>query len=270
MGRDSAEGAKFDLDCWRDSVKIWVDKELVENSVDYLDANNWPLGAGVFETLRTEDGSVQLLSRHMRRAIASARELKISIPDEDLISHAIDELLAVTPHHVGRLRLSFSGMRFVVTHEAYSSETGALKVVISQEFSSTVGRQHKVFPYSGRWGLSQEATAAECDEVILIDRDDRVCEGAVSNYAFRIHGQWRTPPITAGILPGVIRALAVEECGVVVRDISRADVTSSEAAIAMSSLKIGRPISSIDGRSLAIDSDVSDICSKLRQLATTH
>jgi branched-chain amino acid aminotransferase len=270
VGRDSAEGAKFDLDCWRDSVKIWVDKELVENSVDYLDANNWPLGAGVFETLRTEDGSVQLLSRHMRRAIASARELKISIPDEDLISHAIDELLDATPHDVGRLRLSFSTDRFIATHEAYVSDNNPLKVIVNQELSLTVGRQYKVFPYSGRLDLLNQAIAAGCDEVILIDRDDWVCEGAVSNYAFRIHGQWRTPPITAGILPGVIRALAIEECGVVVRDISRADVTSSEAAIAMSSLKIGRPISSIDGRFLAIDSDVSDICSKLRQLATTH
>jgi branched-subunit amino acid aminotransferase/4-amino-4-deoxychorismate lyase len=106
--------------------------------------------------------------------------------------------------------------------------------------------------------------------VILIDQDDRVCEGAVSNYAFRIQGQWRTPPITAGILPGVIRALAVEKCGVVVKDLSRADVFSCEAAIVLSSLKIALPVESIDGRSLALDSNVSEICSKLRQLATAH
>jgi branched-chain amino acid aminotransferase len=116
----------------------------------------------------------------------------------------------------------------------------------------------------------QEATVAGCDEVILIDQEDRVCEGAVSNYAFRIDGQWRTPPITAGILPGVIRAIAVEKCGVVVRDVSRTDAVSCEAAIVMSSLKIALPVASIDGRSLDIDSDVSDICSKLRQFATAH
>jgi branched-chain amino acid aminotransferase len=141
---------------------------------------------------------------------------------------------------------------------------------VSQELSSTVGRQYKVFPYSGRLDLLNEATAAGCDEVIQIDQSDRVCEGAVSNYAFRIAGQWRTPPITAGILPGVIRAVAVEKCGVVVQDLSRADLTSCEAAIVMSSLKIAIPVASIDGRSLANDSDVSDICSKLRQFATAH
>jgi len=251
-------------------LKIWVDRELVESSSAYLDDKNWPLGSGLFETLRTEDGSVQFLARHMRRVIASGRELNIPIPGEDLISQAIEDLLAVTPHAVGRLRLSFSSQRFIATHEAYSSHDEPFKVIVSQEPSSTVGRQYKVFPYSGRLDLLNEATAAGCDEVILIDRDDRVGEGAVSNYAFRIEGQWRTPPITVGILPGVIRAVAVEKCGVVVKDLSRSEVISCEAAIVMSSLKIARPITSIDGRSLAIDSDVSDICSKLRQFATAH
>ena len=251
-------------------MKIWVDDGLVEDSTGYLDSNSWPLGTGLFETLRTEDGSVQLLSRHMRRVIASARELSIPIPNEDVISQAIDELLDATPHDVGRLRLSFSTDRFIATHEAYVSDNNPFKVIVSQELSLTVGRQYKVFPYSGRLDLLNEAMAAGCDEVIQIDRDDRVCEGAVSNYAFRIEGQWRTPPITAGILPGVIRAVAVEKCGVVVKDLSRADAISCEAAIVMSSLKIARPVASIDGRTLVIDSDVSDICSKLRQFATTH
>ena len=251
-------------------MKIWVNNELVDESSDYLDDQNWPLGTGLFETMRTENGSVQYLARHMRRAVASARVLKIPVPDEDLVSQAIDELLVATPHKVGRLRLSFSKDRFVATHESYISEEKPLKVMVSQELSSTVGRQYKVFPYTGRLGLLQEAITAGCDELIQIDHDDRVCEGAVSNYAFRIDGQWRTPPITAGILPGVIRAIAVEKCGVVVKDLSRASLSSCEAAIAMSSLKIALPVSSIDGRTLANDSDVSDICSKLHQLATAH
>ena len=251
-------------------MKIWVNSGLVEDSSGFLDANNWPLGTGLFETLRTENGSVQLLSRHMRRVIASARELSIPIPNEDLISQAIDELLNATPHDVGRLRLSFSTERFIATHEAYVSDNNPFKVKVSQELSLTAGRQYKVFPYTGRLDLLNEATAAGCDEVILMDAEERVLEGAVSNFAFRIAGQWRTTPITTGVLPGVLRAVAIEECGVVVKDLSRTDVSRCEAAIVMSSLKIALPVASIDGRSLAIDSDVSDICSKLRQFATTH
>jgi len=250
-------------------MKIWVNDKLVEASSDVLDEKNWPLGNGLFETMRTENGSVQLLARHMRRVIASSRELSIPIPDEDLIWRAIQELLAVTPHSVGRMRLSFGSERFVATHENYIPEDGPLKVLVSQRKISAVGRQHKAFPYADRLEILQEALKEGCDEVVLIDQDDRVREGAVSNFAFRIHGEWRTPPITAGILPGVMRALAVEECGVVVKDLSRSDISSCEAAIVLSSLKISLPIASIDGRSLTIDSDVNDICSKLRQLATS-
>ena len=251
-------------------MRIWVDNQLVEASSDYLDEKNWPLGTGLFETMRTENGSVQFLARHMRRAVASARVLEISIPDEDLISQAIDELLVATPHKVGRLRLSFSKGRFVATHEPYTPEDKPLTLMVSQNLSSTVGRQYKVFPYIGRLDLLQEAIIAGCDELIQINQDNRVCEGAVSNYAFRINGEWQTPPITAGILPGVIRAIAVEKCGVVVKDLSLSDLASCEAAIVMSSLKIALPVASIEGRTLAMDSDVSDICSKLRQLATAH
>jgi branched-chain amino acid aminotransferase len=251
-------------------MKIWVNSELIEDSSGYLNASNWPLGTGLFETLRTENGSVQLLSRHMRRVISSARELSIPIPNEDVISQAIDELLVATPHKLGKLRLSFSIERFIATHEKYVDDNDSFTVMLGQNVGMPSGRQHKVFPYDARIDLLQSAMAVGCDEVILTDAEERVLEGAVSNFAFRIDGQWRTTPITAGILPGVLRAVAIEECGVVVKDLTRADVSRCEAAIVMSSLKIARPVSSIDGRVLVIDSDVSDICSKLRQFATTH
>jgi branched-chain amino acid aminotransferase len=251
-------------------MKIWVNSGLIEDSSGYLDANNWPLGTGLFETLRTEGGSVQLLSRHMRRVISSARELSIPIPNEDVISQAIDELLVATPHELGKLRLSFSIERFMATHEKYVDDNDSFTVMLGQNVGMPSGRQHKVFPYEARMDLLQSAMAVGCDEVILMDAEERVLEGAVSNFAFRVDGQWRTTPITAGILPGVLRAVAIEECGVVVKDLTRADVSRCEAAIVMSSLKIARPVVSIDGRVLVIDSDVSDICSKLRQFATTH
>jgi branched-chain amino acid aminotransferase len=250
-------------------VKIWVDTQLVEATSDHLDAKNWPLGSGIFETVRTENGSAQLLSRHMRRALASARELAIIVPDQELILSAIDQLLLAEAHDVGKLRLCFSKGRFLATHESYSTESLEYNVTLGVRAEETSARQHKLFPYGSRLDLLKSAVDAGCDEVILLDQDNRVCEGAVSNYLFRINGQWQTPPITAGILPGVIRALAIEKCGVVVRDLSREDVMSCEAAIAISSLKIAAPISLIDGRAVAIDSDVRDICSKLRQLSAT-
>jgi hypothetical protein len=144
-----------------------------------------------------------------------------------------------------------------------------LVVGIHRTSGSSSERQHKVFPYTHHLDLLAKATEQGVDEFICVDELGRVTEGAVSNIALRIGGQWITPPITSGILPGVIRALAIERCDFLVREISEKDLMSCNAAIAMSSLKIALPIASIDARPIKVDSDSEQMCLKLRELART-
>jgi branched-subunit amino acid aminotransferase/4-amino-4-deoxychorismate lyase len=56
---------------------------------------------------------------------------------------------------------------------------------------------------------------------------------------------------------------------VAVRDITEGDLATCDAAIAMSSLKIALPITSLNGNPLAIDGDTDQICLELRELART-
>jgi branched-chain amino acid aminotransferase len=250
-------------------VKIWVDHALTDETAQYLGADGWPLGSGIFETVRTENSRPQLLSRHMRRVLLSARHLGLTLPSEDQILDAIEHLISAEPHPVGRLRLSFSQDHFVATHEAYLTKGDHLVVGIHRTSGSSSERQHKVFPYTHHLDLLAKATEQGVDEFMCVDELGRVTEGAVSNIALRIGGQWITPPITSGILPGVIRALAIERCDFLVREISEKDLMSCNGAIAMSSLKIALPIASIDARPIEIDSDSEQMCLKLRELART-
>jgi branched-chain amino acid aminotransferase len=250
-------------------VKIWVDHALTDETEQYLGADGWPLGSGIFETVRTESSRPQLLSRHMRRVLLSARHLGLSLPNEDQILDAIEHVISAEPHPVGRLRLSFSSDHFVATHEAYLSKASHLIVGIYRRSGSTSERQHKVFPYTHHLDLLAKAAEQGVDEFICVDELGRVTEGAVSNIALQIAGQWITPPITSGILPGVIRALAIERCDFLVREISEKDLMSCEGAIAMSSLKLALPIASIDARPLEINDDSQLMCLKLRELART-
>ena len=250
-------------------MKIWVDDALVESSREFISADGWPVGSGVFETIRTESLRPQLLSRHMRRVLLSARELSLSLPGEDHILDAIDQLLSAEPHPIGRLRLSFSTSHFIATHELYKDVQNAMKVRTHHIDSQASSRKHKTFPYSDNLQLLSQAKSEGFDEVIVIDSLGRVTEGAVSNFAFRIKGEWITPPITSGILPGVIRALAIERCDVVVRDIYERDLGDYEGAFAMSSLKIAGPVHSLNEKALSINNDTEQICAKLRELART-
>jgi branched-chain amino acid aminotransferase len=250
-------------------MKIWVDNALIESSADFIGAGGWPVGTGVFETIRTEQSRPQLLSRHMRRVLLSARELSISLPNEDDVLDAVDHLLRAERHELGRLRLSFSNEHFIATHERYLDSHSDMKVQSHRLSSTSSSRKHKTFPYSHNLGLLEEAKSKGVDEFLFIDSIGRVTEGAVSNFALRISGIWITPPITAGILPGVVRAIAISHCGVAVRDITEGDLATCDAAIAMSSLKIALPIASLNGNPLAIDDDTDQICLKLRELART-
>jgi len=129
-------------------MKIWFDDALVESSLDFVGADGWPVGSGIFETIRTEHSHPQLLSRHMRRVLLSARELSISLPNEEHVLDAVDQLLAAENHPVGRLRLSFSSEHFIATHEGYLDSQSEIRVQNRHLADASSSRKHKTFPYS--------------------------------------------------------------------------------------------------------------------------
>ena len=51
----------------------------------------------------------------------------------------------------------------------------------------------------------------DCDDVILWNGRGELTESTIANLALRIQGQWYTPPIESGLLPGVMRAHLLDE-----------------------------------------------------------
>ena len=125
----------------------------------------------------------------------------------------------------------------------------------------------KTFPYTSRLEILNVAKGQGCDEAIVINSNHEVCEGAVSNLIFYTDGMWITPPIVQGVLPGVMRALIVENLQVKVRKIDTNDLSHVQAAIVISSLKIAAPVASIDGRAMP-DLEVSQLfAQQIREMA---
>jgi len=86
------------------------------------------------------------------------------------------------------------------------------------------------------------------DEAIVCNDKGKICEGSVTNLLLRIDDKWVTPPISDGVLPGVMRALVIEYCGVSVRSIDRSEISRVQSAFLLSSLRIAQPVTAIDGR----------------------
>lgn len=271
MGRDSTQGAKVDCDSRGSSLmQIWLNDGLVDATTVGVALDGWPDGEGIFETIKTQDGQLFELGRHMRRALDAADRKGISLPGEELIRSAISNLLSAEPHPIGRLRLLFSANRFVAVHQLYEEITNPAKLMVISDAADIYGISIKAFPYTDRLDLLSKVHAKGFDEVICLNPDLEVTEGAVSNFIFRIDGKWVTTPLSSGVLPGVQRAIAIERCGVAVTLIKREDLSRVEAAFVISSLKIALSVSEIDGRSLEIDEDCAALEADIRAKTFKH
>ena len=109
----------------------------------------------------------------------------------------------------------------------------------------------KSYPYNHRLEILEQARRNGFDEALVTSFAGKICEGAVCNVLLKIAGKWCTPPLSDGVLPGVMRALVIENFDVMVRSIDVSEIADIECAFLLSSLRIAQPIAAIDGRKLS-------------------
>ena len=122
------------------------------------------------------------------------------------------------------------------------------------------GNGHGEYPGTERFDFQQEVTFSHDGRPFLtyfsrswiINEKNEITETATANLVFLIADEWVTPPISAGILPGVVRAIAIEECGVRVRRIHISQIPEVKSGFLLSSLRIAQPISHIGEMKLEI------------------
>jgi branched-chain amino acid aminotransferase len=113
----------------------------------------------------------------------------------------------------------------------------------------------KRYPYTKNLEILTQAKSDGLDDVVVINRDGFITETAIANLIFEIDGDWITPPLTDGVLPGVMRALLIERNGVVVRQIRASQLNEIGSGFVVSSLKIAQPIGQIGDHVLAVSSE---------------
>jgi branched-chain amino acid aminotransferase len=224
----------------------------------------FPEGTGIFETLRTQDGQVAELTRHMRRARKSAAARGIAMPDEEVLRSEIDACLTLNPEPLGRLRICISENGFVITHDAYEEIETLARLTFHSTSTKAQGEQIKSYPYDWNYSLLDSARDFGFDDAILFNTANEITETAISNLVFRIEEKWVTPPISAGILPGVMRAIAIERCAVTVRNIHISEIPHIDEALLLSSLKIAQPVSHIGDFRMKLSPSVEGLEAQIR------
>lgn len=227
-------------------MRVIFNGELCEKS-DLL-PGDWLPGSGIFETLRAENFETFALHRHYCRASEAA---EFQLPSEVEIEAAVKELLHSESFPISRLRICFgkSGDWLITNHQYQDPK--AAKLMIFKDRNQDNELRKKSFPYDRNIALHQDADAAGFDDGILLTKNNEVAETSFTNIALEIAGQWVTPPLTAGILNGVMRAIAIDEKVLTVAPITLDQLQLATRGLLISSLRIAQEISEIEGRKLA-------------------
>ena len=75
------------------------------------------------------------------------------------------------------------------------------------------------------------------DEFIYLNERNEVCEGTITNIFVKKAGQWLTPPLSSGCLPGVLRRKKIEDGSCKVKIITFSDLHDAEKIIVGNALR---------------------------------
>lgn len=160
----------------------------------------------LIETLRW-DGTCELLDEHLKRMRASAEYFGFSFA-EARIREEIDS--ATRPFNSGarklRILLSANGSLELDCQELDLGFWGRVCISARTVLSRDRFLYHKT---TNRQKYDEElasARAAQCDDVLFINEQGQLTEGAIHNIFLVKDGMWRTPLLACGLLPGVVRA----------------------------------------------------------------
>lgn len=225
------------------------------------------LGDGVFETLLVLNGRICLLSQHLERLSEGLQILAIDLdPSRFSLENLLQEAVEHNQLTTGILRLTVSrgtGQRGLV-HDPAAQPTVVITPSLGQPNFSPVRlilaqntRRNEFSPLSRIKSLNyldnvlaqQGAIAQAADDALLMNTRGYLTESSVANVCIKLAGQWVTPPVEAGLLPGVIRRRLLERGDVGLHPLTPADLEQAEALILCNSLGI-RPVLIWENRSL--------------------
>ena len=253
---------------------VWVNGQLVRGADAALSLFDRGArdGGGIFETVRVYAGQPLDWNRHMERLVLAAAVLGFPVPSAPArLRGALDQVLAAEglSDAVARMTVTrgIAGGRPTRTGAWLEAEPlagrlwrgtreGAARVVISRRpfHPGPLGE----FKTTSRlaWDLAREEARAEsADEALLVGADGTVYEGAVSNLFGVFRGEVLTPPLAAGVLPGIVRGRVLELCaglGIPAREerLRRDDLANAEELFLTNSVQEVVPVAEVAGHAL--------------------
>jgi len=240
-------------------------------------------GEGVYETLRTYNGQPFLFERHMQRLRRSAGMLALSVPlDDAAIDARFRETMRAaklgdTPDREAYIRILVTRGIGELTYDPAATPDPSIVVIVKPHVAPSreafergvtvalvpIVRNHpgSVNPLIKSNNLlnnalaMQEAFRRGGFEGVMRNYRGELAECTQSNLFVVKNGAALTPPIDAGLLPGITRAFLFEvgdERGIPVREavLRDADLFGADEAFLTSTTREVVPIVKVDDRTI--------------------
>ncbi|UED83064.1 aminotransferase class IV [Streptomyces profundus] len=246
---------------------IWLDGELRDADsarVSVFD-HGLTVGDGVFETIKTERGAPFALTRHLDRLAVSAAGLGLPDPDRDEVRRAARAVLDAVPLERGRLRVTYTGGHaplgsdrgdsrptLVVAHAEAKAPPAATSVITvpwtRNERGALAGL--KSTSYAENVVALARARQQAASEALFGNNAGQLCEGTGTNVFVVLDGELHTPPLSAGCLAGITRALVVEWSGAKETELPMDCLRWAEEVFLTSSTRDVQAVRRVDDREL--------------------
>jgi branched-chain amino acid aminotransferase len=213
-------------------------------------------GDGVFEVMRVYQGAPFALDAHLARMERSAANLRLALPDIDVIR---EEALALINRRGGpfdgalRILVTRGGRRLLLTEPLpASSAAPSVRLGVVTYSPSRVLDGIKSLSYAGNMLAGRLAQERGFDEALLVTPHGRVLEAPTSSiFWVESSGTICTPPLDEHILASITRDRVLRLLDAEERPATLDDVQSASEVFLASTTREVQAIAAIEDRELA-------------------
>lgn len=186
---------------------------------------------GLVESLRWERGVYLLLERHLKRLEESATRFCFPFFRHELLKRLEELGRSLTRVHKVRVVLMPDGGLTLAQQEIGDSSAERPTIPVALSSRPVDSGDTLLYHKTTRRALYDEALRArpECGEVILLNRRGELTEGCSTNLVLQRGGEFLTPALACGLLPGTLREELLQVGALREAILTRDDLTSCDA-----------------------------------------
>ncbi|MBS1170949.1 MAG: pabB [Burkholderiaceae bacterium] len=203
-----------------------------------------PQQFALFETMLVTRDGCRYLDRHLQRLRASAEYFGFAF-DEVALRVAVRQACEALPEGEHRLRLALAATGIELQTAPLQPLTTPVRLLLSagQMQSGNLFLRHKTTVRRGYDAAWRAAERQGAFDMLFFNERGELTEGGRSNVFVRLDGRWFTPPLSAGLLPGVMRSLLLADpvWDAAERTLTLAELRRAEAVVVCNALRGALP-----------------------------